>query len=271
MAVNFFTKQSLIKVVFLGMISVVLLGTGNVAQHLFDAFEKSKHIQVKQVLGRSLKALDYFKEHTEISDNFDTILTADVYIVAISDDAINTVNQLLKNIDSLIVHTSGSVSIDQLNFKRTGVFYPLQTLSKGHRINFREVPICIEAKNGEDLELLHQIGSEISNKVLEVSSEQRLSLHVAAVLVNNFTNHLYHMANLICNEQKVPFSILEPLILETSAKISELSPYEAQTGPAKRSDNKTMQAHISLLQNPLHKEIYELISTSIKHTYGEKL
>ena len=149
-------------------------------------------------------------------------------------------------------------------------FYPLQTFSKNKEINFREVPICLEAEKETDFQLLNIVAQSVSEKVFCIDSNQRKSLHVAAVFVCNFVNHLYQIGNEICEENKVPFEILHPLILETANKITALSPKEAQTGPAKRNDTKTINAHLNLLTNETQKEIYKLLTKSIIDN-GKKL
>lgn len=138
-------------------------------------------------------------------------------------------------------------------------------------MDFEEVPICIEAKQKADLDLLSALGGHISKNVREISSEQRKSLHLAAVFVNNFTNHLYHIGATICRENNLPFELLKPLVLETTKKLGASSPYDAQTGPAVRGDKSTMEHHLNQLKNKTHKEIYALMSQSISNTYGKEL
>jgi predicted short-subunit dehydrogenase-like oxidoreductase (DUF2520 family) len=254
------------------MISISILGTGNVAKHLWDTFSKHKEIKVDQVIGRNLDALAYFRNKTNTSSDFKSIAETDIYIIAVSDDAISTVSQFLKNKKGLVVHTSGSVPLSELPSNlRTGVFYPLQTFTKGQQVDFGEVPICLETKAEADGQLLYTLASLISNRVYFVDSEQRKKLHLGAVFVNNFSNHMFHVAYEICKKSNLSFDILKPLILETLKKIETLSPYEAQTGPARRKDMGTMQKHIDLLTEENHKEMYRLLSRSIQQTYGKEL
>ena len=157
------------------------------------------------------------------------------------------------------------------NSARSGVFYPLQTFSKDREVDFENIPLCVEAKNLEDLVLLKKLAKAISKSVYEISSEQRKSLHLAAVFVNNFTNHLYHIGNEICRKNKLPFDILKPLILETASKVNTLPPIEAQTGPAKRNDEETIEKQLDQLQNREQREVYQILTNSIKASYGKKL
>jgi len=256
-------------VVLLKMVSIVLIGTGNVARHLYDAFRSTDFCNIIQVAGRNEHALNYFKPRTATSTNFRELADADIYIIALSDDAINTVSDNLIVKNKLVVHTSGSVPLTALpGTNRAGVLYPLQSFTREFPVNFKEVPICIEAGNRADIEILNKMASALSDRVYDISYEQRKSLHLAAVFVNNFTNHLYAIGEDICLENNLPFSILHPLIRETSRKIEHVSPKDAQTGPARRNDTGTMEKHLEELDNATRAEIYSLISKSIRETHG---
>jgi len=117
---------------------------------------------------------------------------------------------------------------------------------------------------------LEKIGKSISEKIFKINSEQRKALHVAAVFSCNFVNHFYAIGNKICDENEIPFEILHPLIIETANKIKTLSPAEAQTGPAKRNDTQTINAHLNFLQDETQKEIYKILTKSIIDN-GKKL
>lgn len=255
------------------MIRVVLLGAGNVATHLVNAFSNANNIDLVQTYARKKSSLKHIqKNNISTTTNLDDLKDADVYIIAIADDSISTFSSQLEiKKNALVVHTSGSVAMNAINNNfRKGVFYPLQTFSKEKSINFRSVPLCLEAEHNKDLVVLEKLASAISNAVYFINSKQRESLHVAAVFVNNFTNHLYHIGKTICSEHEVPFAILQPLIQETAKKILDLSPYDAQTGPAKRNDSNTITRHLEQLPNN-YKEIYSLLTKSISNTYEQEL
>lgn len=229
------------------MISVLIVGKGNVATHLYDAFLKVDTITVTQINSRKLE----------------NISKADVTIIAVSDDAIAEVSSKINN--AFVIHTSGASSIRELkNTTNKGVFYMLQSFSKEKEVDFSKIPFCLEAENEEDKQLLITLAKSIGEEIYTVNSKQRKALHVAAVFVNNFTNHLYKIGNDICKEQKVPFKILQPLIKETVAKIETLSPEKAQTGPAIRNDKKTIENHLDLL-NKKQQEIYKILTKSIQN------
>ncbi|MEQ8218817.1 MAG: DUF2520 domain-containing protein [Arenibacter sp.] len=254
------------------MISIVLLGTGNVAKHLFNAFLGVNEINVLQVIGRNEGHLAHFKDKVPTGTDFSQIADADIYIMAVSDDAIALVATFLKEKKGLVVHTSGSVPIKTLKgLNNTGVFYPLQTFSEGKTIDFKNVPICLEAEFKGDMDKLKKLAGLIALEVHEITSDQRKSLHLAAVFVNNFTNYLFTIGHDICTEHNMPFSMLSPLIKETINKLDYLDPFDAQTGPAKRNDVKTMESHLNQLKNKNYQDIYSLLSKLIGERYGQKL
>ncbi|MFL0354595.1 Rossmann-like and DUF2520 domain-containing protein [Xanthomarina sp. GH4-25] len=251
------------------MISVSIIGAGNVANHLLKVFDKTEAVSVKQWYSRDISKISSFKNKVSITDNLLELKEADIYIIAVSDDAIATVSKALPFENRLVVHTSGSVSIYDLDKKnKRGVFYPLQTFSKDAKVDFKNIPICIETIGKKNYPLLKSLAEAISNKVYKINPDQRKTLHLAAVFVNNFTNQLYRVAHEITESEGVEFDILKPLILETAKKVQNLSPYMAQTGPAKRNDKKTIKKHLKQLENEHHKDIYNLLTNSIKKTHG---
>lgn len=248
------------------MIKVVIIGSGNVAQHLIKAFAKTKKINIVQVFSRQKENVTQLLDSGKITNDFNTLVEADLYIIAVSDDAIAKVSSQLPFENRLVVHTSGSVPLDSLDKKnRKGVFYPLQTFSKNATIDFSQIPICLESENESDFNLLEKVAQSISNNAFKSNEKQRKALHISAVFVNNFVNYMYQIGNEICLENNVPFEILKPLILETVNKVMTLSPKEAQTGPAKRKDKKTIESHLDFLSNENHAAIYKILTQSIQN------
>lgn len=253
------------------MIKIVIIGSGNVAHHLISAFLESTENELVQVFSRNTESVSNLPKSVLVTDNFDELAIADLYIIVVSDDAIAEVSSQLPFENRLVVHTSGGVSIENLDRKnRRGVFYPLQTFSKNKTVDFKEIPICLESESAEDYNLLEKVASGISDKIFRIDSEQRKALHVSAVFVNNFTNHLYKIGYDICDEHQIPFEILKPLIRETAEKIMVLSPSEAQTGPGKRNDIHTIEAHLEFLSDENQRTIYKILTQSIQN-HGKKL
>ena len=147
---------------------------------------------------------------------------------------------------------------------RKGVFYPLQTFSKNREVNFNNIPICVEATEPRDLKLLMNLGKSLSEKVVEVNSEERSKLHLAAVFVNNFVNHLYAIGDDILSNNELSFDLLHPLIEETANKIKILAPSQVQTGPARRGDQKTIEKHLHLLKEGPKSDLYQQLTASIR-------
>ena len=246
---------------------IVFIGTGNVATHLSLALQQSGHsiLQVysktelsASVLGKKLR-VPYSTSLSEID------VHANVYIFSIKDSAIIDCIKEMPVVKGLLVHTSGSVPLSVFDgfTDRAGVLYPLQTFSKNREISFEEVPFFIEATNKKDENLLCELVKPISKNINVISSEKRKYLHLSAVFSCNFVNHLYDLASQILEEQNISYEFLLPLIKETAAKVQEIAPREAQTGPAIRYDKSVIQTHIDLLSDENKKKIYEMLSQSI--------
>ena len=253
------------------MIKVLILGGGNVAHHLARVFLNTTNVSLIQVFSRNIKSIKSLEKYVDITNDYNKLKNADIYIISVSDGAIDEVSSKMDIGNALVVHTSGSTSLNSLkNHERTGVFYPLQSFSKDRNINFSEIPICIEASKKEDLKLLKLLAKSISKNIYEIDSNQRKQLHTAAVFVNNFVNHLYVIGDEICEKNNIKPNILHPLIKETAKKIESMNAFEAQTGPARRGDINIIKKQILNL-NQNQQEIYKLLSNSITVKYGKKL
>jgi predicted short-subunit dehydrogenase-like oxidoreductase (DUF2520 family) len=248
--------------------TAAIIGSGNVATQLGTALRQAGvHIDVvysrnpehAQRLAAQLGALPY-------SDLSLVPGHADLYLIAVSDTAIRTVSDALGINDGIVVHTSGITPMSALaGHRRIGVFYPLQTITRNTAPDFRSMPLLIEANNASDEQALNGLAAKISGHVSVLTSEQRQYVHLAAVFANNFSNHMYAVAEQIAQAYRIPFDILKPLILETARKVQELPPQAVQTGPAIRNDITTIEKHLMLLKRtPEFRQIYELMSRSIR-------
>ena len=248
---------------------IVLIGSGKVATHLGRALVMAG-FPIAQVysptkaharrLARALHAQPVFSPDQIID-------LAELYIIAVKDDAITEVVKNLPDVNGLVVHTSGSVPLAAISsrFANAGVLYPLQTFSVKRKPDFKTIPLCLEATNKPALDQLKQVAKKLSGTVRVIDSAQRAQLHVAAVFANNFTNHFYALAQQLLQQQGLDFSLLHPLIRETAEKATVLSPAAAQTGPALRNDKKAMQAHLALLKkNPELAALYKTVSSGIQ-------
>ena len=253
------------------MITVVLIGAGKVASRFYHIFKSSDSIEVLQWYNKSIEAISSYKNEVLITNDLSSVVSADVYLIAVNDDAVGELSSKLPFEERLVVHTSGTVGIHDLDKKLyRGVFYPLQTFTKEAPLDVSQIPICIETIRKQDYKTLKVLGAAMGCKTYKVNGDQRKALHLAAVFANNFTNQLYRVAHEITEGQGVDFNILKPLIQQTAKKIDSLSPYQAQTGPALRNDRKTIKKHLSLLESEHHKDIYKLLTKSIQQTHGRK-
>lgn len=253
------------------MPSVVVIGTGNVARHLCAAWSDHSDIRLIQIIGRTIPDKPVIKG-MPVTLIKDIDPDADCYIFAVSDAAISTVNQSVSLGDKLVLHTSGSVDMDVLKpYMHRGVFYPLQTFSSGRTIDLSSIPIFLETNLEGDKQLLQRLASSISGNIHWIDSPTRRQLHLSAIYINNFTNHLLYLSRERCRELDLDPGVLNPLLQETIAKAIAMGPYEAQTGPARRGDSMVIESHLDMIGDPIQQEIYNIISQSIQSTYENEL
>ena len=250
---------------------ITIVGTGNVAFHLGKRL-RGQGVEINQIIGRDALKAAWLGEILKAKsatfyEKIDT--SSDIYVLAVADGAIAEVaEKLSKSIDNqLVVHTSGSIASTVLKpfFRNFGVFYPLQTFSIGSQPNFEQIPIFVNTTPQYHADLIRKIAEKVTPRVFFISDEDRMTLHVAAVFVNNFVNHLFRIGSEIVNQKQLPFDILLPLIEETVNKIRQNTPADMQTGPARRGDDVTVEKHIDFLEKntPQYELLYTLLSISI--------
>ena len=248
--------------------SIVIIGAGNVAFHLGKALLANGK-EILQVYSQSEKSASSLAKilNTDYTIAIEDLNpSADLFIIAVSDDAIHAIAEKLKLKDKFVVHTSGSVEMEVLASATNnyGVFYPLQTFSKLREINFKEIPLCLEANSLRNLKLLSNLGNKLSENISEIDSSQRKILHLAAVFACNFPNLMYSSAEVLLKENNLSFDLLKSLIAETAEKVQHILPSESQTGPAYRNDMKIMAKHIEMLRDHKHlEEVYLMLSRII--------
>ncbi|MEA3477535.1 MAG: F420-dependent NADP oxidoreductase [Bacteroidota bacterium] len=251
---------------------ISIIGTGNVATHLSRAFLDAG-CEIKQVYGRDparARTLAQALKAGAISSLEDLDQESDVYFCCIADNALEEILPQINIADKLIVHTSGSLAADIFaeHFRNFGVFYPLQTFSSGREFNFNDIPICIEANDPGNEELLTFLALRISSNIQLVDAKRRMLLHAAAVFACNFTNYMYSIAEDILTEHHLDPNLLKPLIRETASKVMETLSHEVQTGPARRHDQLVIDNHIKLLDKyPEYQALYSEITQQIMKKY----
>ena len=246
------------------MKNIVLIGSGNVATHLGLSLYR-KGYKIKQVWSRRLENSEVLakKLNSTATDSLNKLKNADLYIVAVKDDILESIILQLDNIN--IIHTSGSMGLEVFGerFINHGILYPLQTFNKHIFLDISSTPIFIETNNKYFEKDIIDLGSNLSDKVMKMNSIQRKQLHIAAIFACNFTNHMYTIAHSILKESNIEFDLLLPIIKQTINKLNAEEPSKIQTGPAKRKDTEIINNHINNLSDKTIKEIYKLISKSI--------
>ncbi|MFM8913704.1 MAG: Rossmann-like and DUF2520 domain-containing protein [Flammeovirgaceae bacterium] len=250
---------------------VSIIGSGNLAWHLAPALDNAGFI-IKEVYSRNPRHAEaltgrLYQAEVKASLDFSTSPST-AFILAVSDDAIGSISQeIILPDDALLVHTSGSQSIDELQYAATphlGVLYPLQTFSKNKRADFKTMPIFLESNTEEAEKLLFELARALSQQVTKITSQERRALHVAAVFASNFTNHMLAISSSILQQNSIDFAFLKPLILETIQKSLAIGPSQAQTGPASRGDLQILDKHMEFLQEDAAvAEIYRVVSQHI--------
>jgi predicted short-subunit dehydrogenase-like oxidoreductase (DUF2520 family) len=247
----------------------VIIGSGNVATVLARKIALAGH-ELVEVNSREEQHAKKLADEIgcRYSSGWDSINRGgDFYLIAISDHMLSEIEEKISLQEKLVVHTAGSVSKEVLKnvSARYGILYPLQTLRKEIK-ELPEIPLLVDGNTPEDLGLIFDFAKSLSVQVQVMDDDHRSRIHLASVLVNNFSNHLYALAEQYCIRENLDFSLLLPLILETAKRVTKFSPSLVQTGPAMRGDQSTLEKQLFLLNDdPALKKIYELFTKSIQN------
>jgi len=250
---------------------IVLIGSGNVATVLARLIKSTEHTIV-EVESKQLQHAQTLANELNVNaiTNIDVITKdADIYIICVSDDAIENIVKQLYVKNKIVVHTSGTVSknVLQNSSDNFGVLYPLQSLRK-ELSYIPDIPFLIDGNSSEIIRTIETFVNSFSKKVYPANDEERLKLHVAAVIVSNFTNHLYALAKDYCKKENTDFSLLVPLIKEVALRTENYDPENMQTGPAFRNDAITISKHLEILSvHPNLQKIYSQLTESIQSYY----
>jgi predicted short-subunit dehydrogenase-like oxidoreductase (DUF2520 family) len=246
---------------------VVIIGSGNVASVMGRLIKQKGH-EILQVVSRNAEHAKKLADELQCAysgNNNGVNMDAEIYLFAVSDGALYELNRSFHIGNKLVLHTAGSVPKDILKDMSVnyGVLYPLQSLRKEMKYT-EDIPFLIDGNSNETITLAEDLARSLSGTVVKASDEERLKLHVAAVVVSNFTNHLYALAEQFCKDEAVDFKLLTPLIMETAKRVKDHSPASVQTGPALRNDVFTLDKHLRLLSDhPRLKYIYLKLTDSI--------
>ena len=252
---------------------VVLIGSGNVATHLGPELQRAGH-DIAQVYSRKYSNAEVLAEKLGSSaiDDLKVVDTgAEIYLIMVSDDAIQEIADKMPRVSGLVAHTAGAVSAEPLRSisEDHGVLWTPQTFSKGRVPELKNAPFCVEASNARSLELLRNLAGCISSDVREVTGKQRKAAHLAAVIGSNFSNFMYTLAAQVLAKEDMDLSVIAPLLKETLNKALDIGPEIGQTGPARRGDRKVIEEHLKqLADDPELEQIYEELSSAIIRHYA---
>lgn len=251
--------------------NIVMIGSGNVAAVLGRKLKAAGH-NIVQIYSRNASvASELAYEWDTESTNYKSMIqkNADLYIIAVDDQSIAAVADDLRLPGKIVVHTAASVPMDVLKdvSDHYGVLYPLQSLRKDIS-TITDIPLFVDGNDDYTKSRLHSLAASVSKEQVGMAGDDdRAKLHVAAVVVNNFTNHLYQLAEAYCLKEGIDFKLLLPLIEETALRLRENSPAQALTGPAIRHDKQTIEKHLDILQShPKLRNIYLMMTESIQQS-----
>lgn len=255
--------------------SISIIGTGNVAWHLGNAFAGAG-VEIKHIAGRDLEKTRQLSEllHSKTYGHIDQEMPdADLFMLAVKDDVIRTVAEKVFKPGRLLIHNAGAINgnILQFNNNNFGVLWPLQTLTKNNVIDLKQTLIAVSGNSPEVQSALKELASKISNKIVEVNEDQRAIMHLSAVWINNYTNHMIDIAYNLLRENDLQMDMFFPLMEEHLDKLKQMPPDQLQTGPAIRGDLATLVKHKQLLQgHPEWQLLYDTLAKSILHKYLKK-
>lgn len=248
--------------------NIVIIGSGNIATHLATTWSAANNT-ITQIYSRTLanaQALANVVHSTAINNLKNLNSTADLYLIAVSDSAIEAVvQQLPHDLTGIVAHTSGATDIAMLGkFNQHAVIYPPQSITKNIQTDLSLIPFGIEGNTPEVADKIFVLLKSIAPKTFYCTSKQRLALHLAAVVANNFSNALFQMAYEILEREKLDFDFIKPIIKETALKVQNHLPRQTQTGPARRGDYNIINKHLEFLsQSPEESEIYQILTDFI--------
>lgn len=245
--------------------TVVIIGTGRIATQ-FGRRMKAVGMDILQLYGRDKARTSALAEELEadaVADFSQVRSDADLYLLAVSDDAIAEVAARLPETKGLVVHTSGSSALSLLSAHRRGVIWPVRSMTHEMTVDWAEVQLVVESDDKDT----HRLASSLSPNVTVMDAAQRVQAHLIAVILNNFTNHLLQMAHELSRDKGIAPQLFDDLLQQTVSRAREADPKDLQTGPARRGDRSTIGRQLQQLADRTdYQEVYRAISESIKKT-----
>tara|TARA_R110002072_G_scaffold302271_3_gene484520 strand:- start:3865 stop:4614 length:750 start_codon:yes stop_codon:yes gene_type:complete len=241
-----------------------IVGDGNAGNYFANQFVK-EGLEVSHFSRNPKSARLAVEEYSEE-------LNLDFLFLAIPDGEISGFSKTISSGRTVIIHLSGTTELSAIDekHKNKAVFWPLMSLSPHSISELKDIPFCLEANTENARNLLQNFCDQLNLQFYWRGYEQRLKMHLAAVISQNFSNHLFHISHNILKEEDLDMELFKPILLETINRLGKEDPKIYQTGPAKRKDHKTIERHLDLLKGS-EKEIYSIISQSIQEENEGKL
>ena len=236
---------------------IVIIGAGSVGTNLHHALE-IKGVRAELVHARPL---------TADPSAVESLPQADCYIYTVVDHVLEEVVSKVNAPKALHLHTSGSMPIEVFGADKphAGILYFFQSFSREKLIeDWSTIPCFIEGKNIDDIAAIYSLAQTLTSRIYEASQHDRERLHIAGIFANNYTNLMYRIAEDVLKSTSIPFEALLPLIDNTAAKMHTMKPFDAQTGPAKRGDERVINHHLEILKTTPYAEVYRALATLIE-------
>jgi predicted short-subunit dehydrogenase-like oxidoreductase (DUF2520 family) len=251
---------------------IAVIGSGHIATFFSVKLAEAGH-QITQVLSKhkvnALKLAERVDAHAETNPSL-LHADSDVYLLAVNDDAIRHYlnHPVLKN--KLVIYTSGALGLDELVqlSSKLACIWPVYSIQMDNLPMHDQVPMVITHTPAVDIETVQNICNVLSTSHYVLNDQQKRTVHLGAVIANNFTNHLFTLSEKLLQQDGISFDLLRPLIENTTDKLKTSPPYKNQSGPAIRHDQTTIQHHLDLLkEDETLKTIYLQLTESIQKYY----
>lgn len=246
-------------------IQIAVIGSGRVAQTLLRLAADAQ-IPIGGIFARNQsKAEALALQYHSVAVKSISELKADLILICVSDDALHDVIGQLGP-QQFAAYTAGSPSIKLFGHENLGVCYPYQSISTNRDLLVSDIPFMIEGKNDFVLQRVTAFLQQLGAQFQPCGSAQRAQYHLAGVFVNNFGNLMLLEASKILAAAQLDFTPVYPLLNETIAKAILLGPEKAQTGPALRHDENTLDRHRNQLSGQ-QLEVYNQLTQRIQDLF----
>ncbi len=197
---------------------------------------------------------------------------ADIYLLAVPDDAIEDYGQTLAAGNDLagatVFHCSGALGSDRLAAARdagaaVASVHPVRSFADPAQVAATFAGTCCGVEGDADaLEVLVPIFESIGARMVTIDAAHKTLYHAAAVFASNYVVTLIDVAVQVYGKAGVPpeiaLEMIEPLLQESAGNALRLGPAAALTGPIARGDVATVARQQAALAdwNPSYARLY---------------